>query len=399
MDIQKKLEYYRTTTVKKKQPETDDKKLLAPVKAIREHFNGEILFPSVAPIIKIVRTLPGDHSNKTISLKRLSRMKLQESVEPRQCLFFDLETTGLSGGAGTYPFLMGFGFFEDDRFKIVQYFLPDFGRDYYVFREIKQLAEGRSYLVSYNGKSYDLPLLKSRSILNRTELNWERLIHIDLLHLCRRVWKNSQDSCDLGSVERYRLGINREHDIPGGLIPQAYLRFISTGVIHEMIRTIEHNYQDILSLQKLLLKLAEIEENPRASEDGNAYLRLGKLAFEIQDLEYFESIEQLYTQLNGGSSAQLKFLKSLLHKKRGEWERAVTLWEELIEHRDFMFPVLEELAKYHEHLAQDYRRALEYTERALKHLGTLQQLNPYSVDETRKSAFAHRSQRLRAKLS
>ncbi len=397
MDLKKKLEYLRGSV--REETSAPNAEIPASLKALMQHVEGELIALEHAPVLKRRVCLDCPSFQSSISLARLSRQQMPHAIELQDCLFFDLETTGLSGGAGTYPFLLGFGYFEAERFVIEQYFLPDFGREYFVFKEIEPLLAQKRFLISYNGKSYDLPLLKSRAIMNRLNIDFERLQHIDLLHLARRVWKDSQERCDLNSVESLQLGLTRQGDIYGGWIPQAYLNFLNTGVIHEMIATIEHNVQDIHSLAKLLLRLAEIEQSPHILDDAAALQRLAQLAFELDDFEYFERVEQALQKTGKALSARVQFLKSLFLKKRGEWEAAVALWLKLTSDRDFLFPSLEELAKYYEHRAKNYAKALEYCEKALRYFKILQELNPYGLNESVKKEFIRRRERLRAKLS
>ncbi len=398
MDIKKKLEYYKKQTAASTPfNPVQEEALSTPVKVLKEHFNARILGNSASPVLKIERRIVPESLPSGYSLKRLSKNELTEPVAIEKTIFFDLETTGLSGGAGTYPFLLGFGFFEKNVFVVWQYFLPDFGREYLFFKDLQPLLESRSVLISYNGKSYDLPLLKTRAILNRLPIDFERFKHIDLLHLVRRVWRDSQDNCDLGSVESKQLNITRQNDIPGYAIPAAYTRFIYSGVVHEMLQVIEHNYQDIVTLQKLIARLSSIEENPAVLNDVSALMRLSRLAFELNDRAFFLKIEHALRQ-HGELPPQFEFLKSLLHKRSGEWEVAVPLWEGLLQHRPFALSALEELAKYHEHIRRDLQAALGYTNRALKQLSTLEVLNPYQVDEQQKQSFLHRLKRLQTKM-
>lgn len=400
MDLKKKLEYYRNPgqtenrLVKKQAPSIPPS-----LKALLEHFDARLIAEPHAPVLQRTSTFVCEKFNNPISLKRLSRQQYLAPIDLQQCLFFDLETTGLSGGTGTYPFLLGFGYFENGMFKIIQYFLPDFGRDYFVFKEIEPLLARKQILVSYNGKSYDLPLLKSRAIMNRLNIDFDRLQHIDLLHLARRVWKDSQERCDLNSVEEFQLGLSREVDIHGGLIPQAYLNFLNTGVVHEMIATIEHNVQDIYSLAKLLLRLAEVEADPETLRDEQALQRLAHIAFELQDFDYFERVETALERLGKTEVPSVQFLKSIFFKKRKEWEKAVSIWQKLIGNKAYMFKALEELAKFYEHQAKNYQKALEYCEKALSYFRVFEQLNPYSLDLSIKSNFSRRKERLRSKLS
>jgi len=400
MDLKKKLEYLRTSPREETSSFPAPKaEIPASLKALTEHVEGELIAPEHAPVLKRTIRLDCPAFRTSVSLTRLSRRQIVQPIELDDCLFFDLETTGLNGGAGTYPFLLGFGYFVAERFVIEQYFLPDFGREYFVFKEIEPLLARKRFLISYNGKSYDLPLLKSRAIMNRLNIDFERFQHIDLLHLARRVWKDSQDRCDLNSVESLQLGLTRQGDIYGGWIPQAYLNFLNTGVIHDMIATIEHNVQDIHSLAKLLLRLAEIEERPHTLDDASALQRLAQLAFELGDFEYFEQVEQALQETGESLPPRVQFLKSLFHKKRGEWGNALELWEKLTSDKEFLFPALEELAKYYEHRARNRAKALEYCEKALKYFEILAQLNPYGLNESLKKEFIRRCERLQAKLS
>ncbi|HHE54375.1 MAG TPA: hypothetical protein ENL21_01235, partial [Caldithrix abyssi] len=182
MDLKKKLEYYRKTTAGNfsRQEQKSAPRVPASVKAIAEHFKAKIL-PYPVPVLEISMTEDKEFEGESVKLNRLSKNQFTEPILLEDCLFFDLETTGLSGGAGTYPFLLGFGYFEGEQFKVVQYFLPDFGRDYYAFKEIQPLLEKKKILVSFNGKSYDFPLLKTRAILNRFVVDLDRFEHLDLL--------------------------------------------------------------------------------------------------------------------------------------------------------------------------------------------------------------------------
>ncbi len=401
MDLKEKLQYYkRSGQGSRGQAKPDETpQIPASVKALIEHFNAELLIGSHAPVIKMQNTFACEYYENPLSLKRLSKRQITEPIDLNDCLFFDLETTGLSGGTGTYPFLLGFGVYEGEQFRIVQYFLPDFGRDYFVFKDLQPLLESKHILISYNGKSYDLPLLKSRAIMNRLNIDFDRMRHLDLLHVARRVWKDSQERCDLNSVEALQLGLNRPSDIPGWQIPQAYLNFLNTGVIHEMIAAIEHNVQDIYSLAKLLRRLAEVERQPQTLNDSAALLRLAYLAYELDDYDYFRQIEQALSQTKEQSSGSFKFLKSKFLKKRNDWPNAVTLWQELAEERAYRFFALQELAKYFEHRAKNYRQALHYCQKALALFAVIEELNPYSPELEMKKDFVKRMDRLRRKLS
>ena len=405
MDLHSKLKYYKSQQRKKKpEKSTADNPALS---ALAEHFCGIIQNPS-APFLQIERRHPlayaqelaaGD--NPQIKLSFLSRNQLERPFPLSSVLFFDLETTGLAGGAGTYPFLFGFGWVENNSLVVRQFFLPDYGREYGLYHHLQEeFFPSFQILASYNGKSYDLPLLKNRFILNRLQPLFDRWPHLDLLHVARRIWKDSFYSCDLVTIESNILDYHRQNDIPGYYIPQAYFNFIRTGVIHDVIRIIEHNYRDIVSLAELLLTLDHIEQQPHTLTDPRARLNLARLAFEQQD-------ETLLSRLSAGFELKSpeyvtsRFWLSLLHKKNNNWTEAEAIWLELREREEQRYVVLEELAKYQEHIRKDYHAALRITEQALYHLDILNELNGYGTINLSdiKEEFEYRQQRLKRKLS
>ncbi len=390
MDLSNKLNFYRSTQAKPVQSA-----IPASVKLLQQHFNGRIVGEQY-PYLKIVREYELNYP-PSIALTLLSKGSLSAPVPLDRCLFFDLETTGLTGGTGTFPFLIGIGYFKDNLFTVEQFFLPDFGREYEALRCLNDALPDYNYLISFNGKSYDLPLLKSRFILNRLQTEWERLIHIDLLHMARRIWKDSLDTLQLGSIEERLLKRKRTGDIPGGLIPQAYFTFLQSGVVHDMIRIIEHNYLDIISMADLIILLAKMEDNPLHVTDSAALIRMAKLAYEQDNTSYFNRVWNRFEARQEVIPAPLKRWRSLMARREKNWELACALWEELLEDRAYYFFALEELAKFYEHQQNDFRQALVYTQRGLKTLETVEELNPYHPHLAFKEEFLIRQKRLSKK--
>lgn len=401
MDFKDKLDFYKSGGRQKRQTESEPAP--AALRALADYFTAEICSHS-APFLKIERReetkLYTPENKKKISLSLLSKGDNAVPIDPEKCLFFDLETTGLAGGAGTFAFLLGFGMIREGRVYVDQYFLPDYGREYYLFKQLTELFARFDFLISYNGKSYDLPLLKNRFILNQMEHDFDRLKHLDLLHIVRRIWKDSLASCDLISIERHVLNRRRQNDIPGFMIPQAYFDFLRSGVVHEVKRLIEHNYYDIVSLAELFIVLDKIEENPASLKDARALIRLAKLAFEQKDTNQFQKIFNAYTtHASEPDDAELKVWQSLLKKKQREWPDALRIWEELLSHRNFTLFALEELAKYYEHVEKDHQMALQYTDRALKRFEWNNELYTDTISQDELLAFRRRKKRLMVKLS
>ncbi|MCX7655619.1 MAG: ribonuclease H-like domain-containing protein, partial [Treponemataceae bacterium] len=179
--------------------------------------------------------------------------------------FFDLETTGLSGGAGTIIFLAAFGdVLSDGSLRITQYILEDFPGEYAfleaIHQELVQRQKEGKILVTYNGKCFDLPLLRSRGSMHR--LVFPELDHIDLLYPARLLWKREQGPCSLAALEDRLLHRPRENDIPGELAPLYWFHFLKSGDISGLLQVAIHNQRDVETLYYLCLRVALILLNP-----------------------------------------------------------------------------------------------------------------------------------------
>ncbi|MDO4987868.1 MAG: ribonuclease H-like domain-containing protein [Synergistes sp.] len=178
-----------------------------------------------------------------------------------ECVFLDTETTGLSGGTGTYAFLVGIGLCKENALHVVQLFLagPAWERNWLAALEA-ELPDGCS-LVTYNGKRFDLPLLRTRYTLSRAVPSWNNAPHLDLLMLARRFYRHRLASCSLSSMEQNVLGLKRSgEDIPGSEIPWLYTKFLSTQDASSLRGVFYHNTLDIVSLAALQLHIAEMAE-------------------------------------------------------------------------------------------------------------------------------------------
>lgn len=395
MDLSSKLNYYKQQA--KKQPEHQNS-ITPSLKALQDHFQGNILFDQ-SPVLKITKSKQfTEFKHKNISINLISKNEFTKPVERDKCVFFDLETTGLAGGAGTFAFLIGFAYWKDDKIITEQYFLPDFGREYELFNQLQEWLANFKYIVSYNGKSFDMPLLGNRFVLNRIKPEFKKAGHIDLIHMCRRIWKESMPSCTLKSIEQQLLKVTRSDDIPGALIPQAYFNFINTGVIHDVIRMIEHNLQDIISLPLIFDQLHFIENQPEKLKlDDKAIGLLAKIAFEVNNKKIFQLIEESQN-FDGLINENYKFWKSLYLKKNNMWDDAYKIWKEIHHKPEFCFFALEESAKYLEHKKKDLHAALETVESAFKRLDLQQELGYQIFEPYWQERFEKRRARLLKKI-
>lgn len=174
-----------------------------------------------------------------------------KSWHTERLLFLDTETTGLSGGAGTVAFEIGAGWIEPRGMVIRQYVMRDYGQEADMLREVASLIARADTIVTFNGKSFDLPLLESRMIMNRIRVHVTDMPHLDLLHAARRVYKLRLGRCNLTALEEAVLGKTRCDDLPGAQVPERYFTYLKTGEFALLEDVLRHNFDDIQSLAEL----------------------------------------------------------------------------------------------------------------------------------------------------
>lgn len=337
------------------------------------------------------------------SLQRISSDLPPELDNLRQAVFIDTETTGLAGGTGTYAFLIGIGHLELDHIVVRQYLLPDFGHEWLMLEALEQALAGFAYTVSFNGKSFDIPLLKNRYVLNRMITSLEELPHLDLLHAARRIWKRRLPACDLQSLERHILNISRENDLPGELVPQAYFEFIRKRDALLLRDVLEHNYHDIVHMALLTLKIVAVCEAPLVHlSHPRDIFSLAK--YDYQNGRFSETLPLLEQLLSYPEAHRNDWyresacLLSLAYQRLGDPERAREQLQGLLDRNLLQPDIIEALAKHYEHRTRDYRAAREVVERGLRYLETLSQLDRRSPWLKYLPKLQHRHQRLLRKL-
>ena len=204
------------------------------------------------------------------------------STGPR-ALFLDLETTGLAGGAGTYAFLVGCGWYEDEIFRVRQWLLSSFVAERALLTDVGSLAATAGYLVTYNGRTFDVPLLETRCLLQRIPALFTERRHLDLLHPARRFWREDeagggQSGCRLTALEARVCGYTRRGDVPGSDIPQRYFDFVRTGRPALLGDVLEHNRLDLLSLALLTARAVTlVRGGASAARSAREALGLGRV--------------------------------------------------------------------------------------------------------------------------
>ena len=305
----------------------------------------------------------------------LRRMGFEGRFDPEKALFLDTETTGLSGGAGTVAFLVGLGRLEAGRFVVYQYLMPHYGAEPLLLEKIASLVRGAETLVTFNGRSFDIPLLRSRFIMCRMDDPTEGLAHLDLIHPARRLWKLRLKDCSLSHIEETVLGIRRARDIPGAEVPERYFSFLRTGDMSLLEDIVEHNRQDIVSLGNLLVRLDRAYAAPLEQTSMLDVFSLGKalekkgeraeaktcyrLAARERPLSTMTRLRERHAA--GDANQRL----SLILRGERDYDEAERVWREMIARRqEGIFPYVE-LAKLYEHHRDNPREALALTERAL----------------------------------
>ena len=287
---------------------------------------------------------------------------------PDQFAFIDTETTGLAGGSGTYAFMVGVGRFEEEGFRLAQFFMREPGEEPALLHALEHFLAPCETIVSFNGKSYDLPLLQARYITNSWPFPLQHTAHLDLLHLARRLWRQRLPSRALGYLEEHILQQTRtEDDTPGWMIPQMYFDYLQSGDARPMKGIFYHNAMDILSLAALTNHIAHLLTAPLDGRVSHA-LDLAAIGKLNEDLGYLDQAARILEQsLEQGLPPQARQevvrRLSFIQKRRGEMPLALSLWWQAASERQLY--AHEELAKYYEHSEKNFAEALRWTQAAL----------------------------------
>lgn len=411
LSVKQRLE--RLVAITKARPRKEpERPAPGPKLDLDEVLDGEEIENDLGTFYCVDQVFPLSHRQGRMQLDRLKQVprdafsllsRGDDSFELplEQALFLDTETTGLAGGSGTCAFLVGLGYVEDENFVVRQMFMRDYGEEAAMLQALGELVSRFDILVSYNGKTFDIPLLESRFILSRQRLSFERMLHFDLLHPARSLWKARIERCRLMELEHRLLGLERDDDVPGHMIPDLYFRFVRSGDARSMHHVFHHNRHDILSLAALTVCASDLLDENYVPEDPLDDVSLGRL-FERSDqpersmLHYSRAVASGVT-----GAARRRALKALAdqYKRRGEIDEACKLWRELEDEVSLeSIHALHELAMIAEHREGDYGDGVALCDRALSRLDESYEL-PLSFRVRWRDAFEHRRRRLERRLS
>ncbi len=305
-------------------------------------------------------------------LSFLSRDGGFRDLDLSSAVFIDLETTGLAGGTGTVPFLVGLAYYRDERFRVTQFFLDDMGEEGRLLEELGRFVREMGFrsVVSYNGKAFDLPLIETRFALHRTPCPLRDLPHLDFLFSARSLWKHKYESCRLFDLAQAIVHAARAEDIPGAEVPLRYFQYIRSGDFSLIEPVLYHNQEDLLSLLGVIVAGAVlIERNREAAERGEAdamdLYGVARLFERAGDMTTTTAL--LERALAGGLTAEVSHQarKKLSghFKKNKDWDKALGFWREMAAGDEF--DCFRELAMYFEHRAKDYAEAVRFATEGL----------------------------------
>ncbi|MCA9732815.1 MAG: ribonuclease H-like domain-containing protein [Deferribacteres bacterium] len=389
--------------------------------ATSERFNqiaaaleGELLHTEKGSIIRVTSkvgysekmqdaTLHETRKIKGQSAAILSKKKVDHGFSFESALFIDTETTGLSGSSGTYAFLVGIGYFKENNFCVEQLFMPGLGHESALLSYLEGLISNSTGIVTFNGKSYDIPLLTARFIQNRMRPTIDLLQHFDVLHAARRIWKNDFGNCSLINLEQNLLQIHREGDIPGEEIPAIYRDYLRSFETDQLSKVIYHNKMDIITMATLIgvLNATIDEHHPQFPLQNHLSMRVVNLFQSTNESQKaIERIQALLEQdqLNKQEKSEHYYNLGMLHKRAQNWESAEKSWLASLNEGLFSIPPAIELAKYYEHKVKDLKKALNLTTRCMEFITIRSELGK-KFDEELVFGLKKRKSRLELKIN
>ncbi len=345
---------------------------------------------------------PARHSPEPHALKLLSPEAPGEIADPEQWLFLDTETTGLAGGSGTYAFLVGTAWWEGGGLEIEQFFMRDYCEERSLLFALHERIAEHPVLVTFNGKSFDWPLLETRYRMSRKIPVPNLRTHLDFLHPARNLWRLRLGSVRLSELERHVLGWERGADVLSGLIPQIYFDYLRGGSPERLVPVLHHNQMDLRGLaalsSRILSLLADAENEGR---DGLELLGVSRICEKQGEKTRARKLyeKSIASVLPAETDRVARRALARLAKREGDFELACELWKDALGNSRHGYEAYEQLAIYYEHKARDPEQARQIVRQALNELRRANQLGEITPGAYReiKARFDYRLERLERK--
>ena len=333
------------------------------------------------------------------ALRLLMPNTADEVADPDQWLFLDTETTGLAGGSGTHAFLIGVAWWEDGGLEIEQFFLREYSEERALLFALKERIAERPILVTFNGKSFDWPLLETRYRMSRKISVPNPRAHLDFLHSARNLWRLRLGSVRLSELEKHILGWDRGADLLSGLIPQIYFDYLRGGPPEQLVPVLNHNQMDLRGLAALSTRILSLLSDAETfGQDGLELFGVSRICEKRGEHKrarklYEKSISSILpTETDRVARRSL----AKLAKREGDYDLACELWKDAVGNSRHGYDAFEQLAIYYEHKARDPERALAVVRQAIGELRKALQTGEIAPGAYRefKTKFDRRLERL-----
>jgi uncharacterized protein YprB with RNaseH-like and TPR domain len=293
----------------------------------------------------------------------ISNGAIQADFSPESLLFLDTETTGLSRGAGTVAFLIGFGQIEGQDLIVTQVLMRDYPQESLLLKDMLHRIEASQCLVTYNGSSFDLPLLQGRLTMNRLRNDLSMKPHLDLLHAARRIFKLRVGRCPLTRMEELVFGFVREGDLPGAEVPGRYFSYLDSQDESLLRAILNHNCQDILTLTRLFVHISGLHQNPLNTAYQQDLFSLGRVYEQQGHQSRAIACYKACSEKTVIGLARLRMAE--LYRRQKMDREAVEQFETLRKSVAVSARVYISLAKIYEHRFHEPLRALEITRQGM----------------------------------
>jgi len=322
-------------------------------------------------------------------------------IDVQQWLFLDTETTGLMGGTGTYPFLVGLAWWEGGGLEVEQLFMREYSEERSVLAALAERLAERPVLVTFNGKSFDWPLLETRYRMTRSMTPPALRAHLDFLHPARNLWRLRLGSVRLSQLERHVLGWDRGHDLLSELIPSIYLNFVRYGHADPLVPVFQHNQMDLRGLAGLSGRILSLLGEETVSQDGLELYGVSRICERRGEVKRARKLyeQSIASTLPSETDRAARTALARLAKRDGDADFARELWESILGNSREGYKAYEQLAIHLEHKAREPRQALGIVRDALAQLRRSSQLGMIEPAAYRRSKaqFEHRLARLERK--